>query len=85
MRTIYIDSDNKCHVTNDGTMTIVEINFFDGKCEAFIEGFCCEVRETGTVIYPWKDSEELEEVQRNYEKQLLNDYKEVIQILGVDI
>lgn len=71
MRMIYIDSDNKCHVTNDGTMTAVEINFFDGKCEAFVEGFCCEVGETGTVIYSWKDYEELDSIQREYEKQLI--------------
>lgn len=39
MKTIYIDSDFKCHTINDGTMTAVETNFFDGKCNAFIEGY----------------------------------------------
>jgi hypothetical protein len=71
MRTIYIDSDNKCHVTDDGTMTAVETDFFDGKCDSFVEGFCCEVREGGTAIYPWKDYEELDSIQRDYEKQLI--------------
>jgi len=85
MRTIYIGSDFKCRVANDGTMIAVETDFFDGKCDVFVEGHCCEVGETGTAIYPWKDSEELDSVQRDYERQLLNDYKEVIQILGVNM
>ena len=38
MRTIYIDSEFKCHVSNDGNMSAVETNFFDGKCDAFVEG-----------------------------------------------
>lgn len=67
MRTIYIDSNNKCHVTNDGTMTAVETDFFDGKCDVFVEGYCCEVGEGGTAIYPWKDSAILEAHQKQYE------------------
>ena len=39
MKTIYIGSDFKCHVSNDGTMAAVETDFFDGKCDAFIEGY----------------------------------------------
>ena len=39
MRTIYIDADFKCHVSDDGTMTAVETDFFDGKCAAYIEGY----------------------------------------------
>ena len=30
MKTIYIDSDFKCHLVDDGTMTAVETDFFDG-------------------------------------------------------
>lgn len=66
MRTIYIDSENKCHVTNDGTMTAVETDFFDGKCDAFVEGYCCAVGD-GVAIYPWKDSAILEAYQEQYE------------------
>jgi len=33
MKTIYIDSDFKCHVSNDDTMRAVETDFFDGKCK----------------------------------------------------
>jgi hypothetical protein len=40
MKTIYIDSDFKCHATNpDGTLREVETDFFDDKCAAFIEGY----------------------------------------------
>ena len=37
---IYIDSAYRCHTVNDGTMTAVETEFFDGKCQTFIEGYC---------------------------------------------
>lgn len=40
MKKIYIDSDYRCHTSNrDGTFREVETNFFDGKCDAFIEGY----------------------------------------------
>ena len=38
-KTIYIDADYRCYVENDGTMTAVETDFFDGKSDAFIEGY----------------------------------------------
>lgn len=39
MRKIYIDSEFRCHTTNpDGTFREVD-NFFDGKCQTFIEGY----------------------------------------------
>lgn len=37
--TIYIDSDYKCHVTDDGTRRAVETDFFTGRCTEFIEGY----------------------------------------------
>jgi hypothetical protein len=39
MRTIYLDSNFKCHLQNDGTMTAVEVDFFDNKCDTFVEGY----------------------------------------------
>ena len=37
MKTIYIDSDFKCHVTNeDETLTTIETDIFDGKCNTFL-------------------------------------------------
>ena len=89
MRTVYIDSDFKCHVINDGTMTAVETEFFDGKCDAFVEGyrFIPEghkwKREDGVVfrgalIAPWKSYPELDTAQRIHEKQLLAKYETLI-------
>lgn len=86
MKTIYIDSNYKCHVTDDGMMTAVETDYFDGKCDAFIEGyrFVPEGKTwtrsdgmvfNGAMIAPWKPFEELNNAQRTYEKQLLAEYK----------
>ena len=37
--TIYIDSDYKCHLSDDGTRRAFDVPFFDGKCNEFIEGY----------------------------------------------
>lgn len=82
MKTIYLDSEFKCHITNDGTMTAVEVNFLDGKCDAYIEGYryvpsgeswtrSDGVVFTGEMIAPWKDYTELDAAQREYERQRL--------------
>ena len=84
---IYIDSEFKCHVTNDGTMKSIETPFFDGKCQTFIEGYCFVpsdeswTREdgevfTGEMIAPWKDYEKLDAVQREYEQAKLAQYEQ---------
>lgn len=96
MRTIYIDSDFKCHVANDGTMTAVETDLFDGKCETFIEGhrFVPHGEKwtrydgyvfSGLMVVPWKPYHELEDVQREYERQLLAEYTEALGILEVKV
>lgn len=36
---IYLNSDFICHLTNDGTMTEVETDVFNGKADAYIEGY----------------------------------------------
>ena len=36
--TIYLDSDFRCHLSDDGTRTAVETEVFDGKCAAYVEG-----------------------------------------------
>lgn len=94
MRTIYIDSDFKCHTVNDGTMTPVSTDFFDGKCDAFVEGYRFVpsgeswTRSDGVVFHgemiaPWKDYSELDTAQRQYEKQLLAEYAEALKTVGV--
>lgn len=89
---VYIDSDFKCHVTDDGTMTAVETDFFDGKCDAFIEGYryipagetwtrSDGVTFTGEMIAPWKDYAELDSAQREYEREKLADAENALAIL----
>lgn len=82
MKTIYIDADFRCYTTNDGTMTSINTDFFDDKCDAFIEGYrfvptdSTWIREDGEafeglMISPWKDWNELDDAQREYERQQL--------------
>lgn len=89
MRTIYIDSDFKCHVTNDGKMTAVETDFFDGMCDTFIEGYRyipagkSWTRSDGAVfrgemIAPWKSYSELDAAQREYERQQIDEYEKAL-------
>lgn len=75
MRTIYVDSDFKCHVANDGTMTALETEYFDGKCDAYVEGYCYEDGK----FYPWKPYSELETAQE--EQNVAN--IEALRIMGV--
>lgn len=82
MRTIYVDPEFKCHVADDGSMTAVETDAFDGKCNVYIEGFryipAGERWErsdgavfTGEMAAPWKPYPELIAAQRAYEKETL--------------
>lgn len=56
MKTIYLDSDFKCHIAGDSNMTSVETDVFDGKCDAFIEGYrfvpagATWTRQDGTIF-----------------------------------
>jgi hypothetical protein len=92
MKTIYIDSDFRCHTADDGTMTAVETDAFEGKCDTFIEGYrfvpsgASWTREDGVVfqgemISPWKDFEKLDAAQRQYEQAQLADMKNALAIL----
>ena len=96
MRTIYMDSEFKCHTANDGTMTEVETDFFDGKCDAFIEGYIFVppgetwTRSDGQVFHgemvaPWKNWEELDAAQRQYEQAQLADMRQALAVLGVTL
>ena len=77
---IYIDSEFKCHTSDDGTMTAVKTDVFDGKCDAYIEGYrfipsgqtwtrADGVVFTGEMIAPWKPWAELDAAQREYERE----------------
>lgn len=90
MKKIYIDAEFKCYTTDKGTMTAVETDFFDGKCDTFIEGYrfvpagSSWVRSDGTVfvgemVSPWKPYAELAAAQDQYEadmKELQTAYRE---------
>ena len=77
---IYIDSEFKCHVSDDGTMTAVKTDAFDGKCDTYIEGYrFIPIGQTwtradgvvfaGEMIAPWKPWQELDAAQREYERE----------------
>nr|DAH25144.1 MAG TPA: hypothetical protein [Caudoviricetes sp.] len=81
--TIYIDSDFKCHSATADGLTAVETAFFDGKAPEFVEGYryvpagSVWVRSDGTefpgeMVSPWKSWEELDAVQREYEREQYN-------------
>ncbi len=96
--TVYLDVEWKCHISGDDTMISVETAAFDGKCDTYIEGYRFVpsgktwVREdgmefSGEMIAPWKPWAELEEAQREYERQLILEYeaalREIEEALGV--
>lgn len=94
---IYIDIDCKCHTTNpDNAFKEVETPFFDGKCDAFIEGYrfvpegeswvrADGVVFTGEMIAPWKDYALLDAAQRLYEQALIADMQQALKTLGVTL
>lgn len=77
---IYIDSEFKCHTSNPNAgFQAVETDFFDGKCDTFIEGYRFVptgenwTREDGVVfsgemVAPWKPYVELAAAQAQYER-----------------
>ncbi len=96
--TIYIDNNYKCHVTDDGTLTAIETDAFDGKCTEYIEGYRYVpagqtwTREdgadfSGEMIAPWKPWSELDAAQRAYEREQIAQYEtaltEIESALGV--
>lgn len=93
---IYIDKDYKCHVENDGTMTAVETDFFEGKCDAYIEGFRFVpageswTRSDGVVFEgematPCVDYSELVHAQRDHERSLLAEYEALVDELYSEV
>ena len=93
---VYIDSEFKCHASNDGTLREIETEVFDGKCSEFIEGYrfvpegetwtrSDGVIFTGEMISPWKDYSELDSAQREYERALIADMQNALKVLGVAV
>ena len=98
MKTIYLDSEFKCHVNNneDGTLVPYETEFFDDKCDTFIEGYRIIpegeswTREDGDVfegymVAPHMNYDILEAAQREYEQKMSIIYREALRELGIEI
>ncbi len=75
---IYLDSDYRCRLANDGTMREIETTAFDSKCAAFVEGYRFVpageswTRSDGTVFRgemnaPAEDYGALAKAQQQYE------------------
>lgn len=80
--TIYIDDDYKCYVSAADGRRAVETEFFNGKCDEWIESFRFVpagetwTREDGEAIRgemaaPWKDLSEAHTAQAAYLEQQL--------------
>jgi hypothetical protein len=80
VKKIYLDSDFKCHISVADGRTQIETDAFDGKCDAYIEGYrfipagqtwtrADGVVFTGEMIAPWKPWDELDAAQREYERE----------------
>lgn len=80
MKTIYLDADFRCHLSDDGTMAAIETDYFDRKCDAYIEGYRLVpsgqtwtrsdgVEFTGEMISPIADWQALDVLQAAYERE----------------
>ena len=94
-----MDADYKCHTTAEYGRIPFETDFFDGAAADYIEGFRCVppgktwtredgVEFSGEMIAPWKPWNELDAVQREYERQQIAQYEsaltEIEAALGVN-
>lgn len=97
MKTIYIDSDFRCHLNNiNGDYREIETNFFDGKIDKFIEGYRFVpdgeqwTREDGKVfdgemIAPAEEYFLLANAQLKHDLEVMDEYKESLIELGVEL
>lgn len=80
MKAIYIDSEFKCYPAAAEGRTQIETSAFDGKRDAYIEGYrfipagqtwtrADGVVFTGEMIAPWKPWAELDAAQREFERE----------------
>lgn len=93
---IYIDSEYRCHVQNDGTMKEVETDFFDGMCDTYIEGYRFiptgevwvrpdGIEFHGEMIAPCSDYVGLQAKQLQHEQEIRKDMTEALALLGVTV
>ena len=90
---IYIDNDCKCRVLPAEDRREFDVPFFDGKCDAFVEGYRYIPADEewtrsdgevfrGEMIAPWKPYTELYIAQLEYE---LADADAALKELGVSL
>lgn len=94
---IWLDEEYRCHTNNpEGVYRQMEDPFFDGKCDLFVEGYRFIpageqwIGPDGTVfqgkmISAWKDYDELDGAQREYERQLIAEYEALINELYSEV
>ena len=86
---VYIDADYKVYTKKATNLRMVESQFFDGKCDTFIEGYRfvpsgeAWTRPDGVVFYgemisPWKDYNELDAAQKEYERKQMEEMRETV-------
>lgn len=79
MKTIYLNSEFMCHVTDTGSLQAIETEVFDGKCDNYIEGYRYVpddqtwtrddgVQFTGPMVSPYKDYNILAAYQEQYQE-----------------
>lgn len=86
MKTVYIDNDCKVHMSYAEDRTPIQTDVFEGKCQYWIEGHRYVPENhlwtrsdgivflsDGVMVTPWKPYSELEEAQREYERQLIGE------------
>lgn len=89
---IYLDSDFRCHLEDDGTMKAVETDVFDGKCKEFIEGYRFVpngetwIRDDGVIfvgemISPAENFIILDKLQKQYEMYEISHLKELGELI----
>ena len=91
---IYLDADYKCHTTVEYGRIPFETDFFDGAAADYIEGYRFVpsgktwtredgVEFAGEMIAPWKPWNELDAVQREYEREQLAQYESALSEIEV--
>lgn len=79
---IYVDYEYHCHVNIPGGMyQEVDTNEFDGKCLAFIEGYCYDTSKEYIQIYPWRDYGILSEFQEVAQEEQAKATEEIAAIV----
>lgn len=94
--TIYIDPVSfYAQRRPDDSMIACDTSVFIGKCDEFVEGYIfvpdgyeVQIGDSvypGELLTPWKNYDELDSIQRQYEREQLADMKAALELLGVTV